>query len=156
MSENLLENISSGIWRQICRRFILETNPKETSPHNYRNGTGEKATTSEPGREFVYHDTRLDGVIAHFTRECSGNIHDKEIVNVTASSVYHNSGQPKNAVDLGTNSRYGSNDERDTWILPGIEFVYDSSKPLEGIIAHLTRECGGNVHDKGIVNIWGN
>ena len=34
-----------------------------------------------------------------------------------------------------------------------IEFVYDSSKPLEGIIAYLTRECHGNVHDEGVVNI---
>ena len=35
------------------------------------------------------------------------------------------------------------------------EFVYDSSKPLEGVIAHLTRECGGNVCDEGIVNVMG-
>ena len=33
------------------------------------------------------------------------------------------------------------------------EFVYNSSKPLDGVIAHLTREYGGNVHDKGIVNV---
>ena len=30
-------------------------------------------------------------------------------------------------------------------------FVYDSSKPLDGIISHLTQEIGGNVHDHGIV-----
>ena len=36
---------------------------------------------------------------------------------------------------------------------PGMKFVYDESKPLEGIIAHLTRKFGGNVHDKGIVNV---
>ena len=30
--------------------------------------------------------------------------------------------------------------------------VYDSSKPLDGIIAHLTREIG-NVHEQGIVNV---
>ena len=28
-----------------------------------------------------------------------------------------------------------------------------SSKPLEGVIAHLTRECGENVHDTGIVTV---
>ena len=32
-------------------------------------------------------------------------------------------------------------------------FFYNPQKPLEGIIANLTRKCGGNVHDKGIVNI---
>ena len=30
-------------------------------------------------------------------------------------------------------------------------FLYDSTKPLNGIIAHLTRECGCNVCDKGVV-----
>ena len=32
-------------------------------------------------------------------------------------------------------------------------FVYNESKKLDGIIAYLTREYGGNVHDKGIVNV---
>ena len=35
------------------------------------------------------------------------------------------------------------------------EFVYDDSRKLDGIIAYLTREFGGNVHDKGIVNVTG-
>ena len=30
-------------------------------------------------------------------------------------------------------------------------FSYDAATPLDSIIAHLTRECGGNVHKKGIV-----
>lgn len=51
---------------------------------------------------------KLDGVIAHLTRECGGNAHKKRIVNVTVSSVYDNdsSNQLKNVVDLGT-GRYG-------------------------------------------------
>jgi hypothetical protein len=35
--------------------------------------------------------------------------------------------------------------------LKAIEF--DSSQPFDGIIASLTRECGGNVHTRGIVSI---
>ena len=48
-----------------------------------------------------------------------GNVHDEGIVYVTASSVYKkndSSNHPKNAVDLGTESKYYSNDEKDTWI----------------------------------------
>jgi hypothetical protein len=30
---------------------------------------------------------------------------------------------------------------------------FDSSRPFDGIIASLTRECGGNVHTRGIVSI---
>ena len=36
---------------------------------------------------------------------------------------------------------------------PDIEFDYNGSKPLKGIIAHLTHECGGNIHDNGVVNV---
>jgi hypothetical protein len=28
--------------------------------------------------------------------------------------------------------------------------------PFSGIIAHLTVKCGGNVHEKGVVNVIGN
>ena len=34
VNEHLLENISSGIWRQICRRLIFEIKPDEKNPHN--------------------------------------------------------------------------------------------------------------------------
>jgi hypothetical protein len=30
---------------------------------------------------------------------------------------------------------------------------FQQSAPLDGIIAHLSRKCGGNVHDRGIVNV---
>ena len=30
---------------------------------------------------------------------------------------------------------------------------YDSSNPFNGIIAHLNQQAGGNVHQKGVVNI---
>ena len=35
------------------------------------------------------------------------------------------------------------------------EYVYTDAKPLDGIIAYLTRECGGNVHNKGIITVTG-
>ena len=90
----------------------------------------EKVEQTRPSKqEFVYHADRegqvppplfppkLDGVIAHLTLECRGNVHDKGIVDVTASSAdggsdYH----PKNVVELGTNSSYCSNNDEDSWI----------------------------------------
>jgi hypothetical protein len=33
------------------------------------------------------------------------------------------------------------------------EFRFDSKSPLSGIIAQLTLDCGGNVHDHGVVSI---
>ena len=46
--------------------------------------------------------------------------------------------------------------ESDSTIRPRRQFTYPTREinPLfDGIINYLTRECGGNVHDKGIVNI---
>ena len=78
VNENLLEKINSGIWSQICRRLILETKPNEKNPHTCHNDTGKKATAKESGREFVYDGSKkLNGIIAHLTLECGGNVHDQ-------------------------------------------------------------------------------
>ena len=34
-----------------------------------------------------------------------------------------------------------------------MNILYDARKPLNGVIAELTRECGGNVHEKGAVEV---
>ena len=46
-------------------------------------------------------------------------------------------------------------DERGTRFAapPGIDFACTDPKSLNGIIANLSRECGGNVHDHGIVDV---
>ena len=35
----------------------------------------------------------------------------------------------------------------------GNVFAYNPLRPLNGIIAHLTRVCGGNVHKNGVVTV---
>ena len=79
-----------------------------------------------PKQEFVYHADRegqsppplfppkLDGVIAYLTREFGGNVHDKGIVNVTASNVRRD--HPKEAVDLGTSTLFESKNWPNSWI----------------------------------------
>jgi hypothetical protein len=64
-----------------------------------------------------------DGIIAHMTRECGGNVHDRNIIEVTSGSfekeIYganphsgacnnHPGNAAKNAADLETNSRFQS------------------------------------------------
>ena len=213
-------------------------------------------------REFVcIEGIPLDGIIAHLTRECGGNVHKKGVVEVTGSSWA--TGSEPHVADLGTNAHFQSNDEPNSWICynfkerrvaptsysirmccwgfmrswvlevsndgmnwevvdrqensndlrgafmthnfvlssppsgsfrfirlrqtgkndgglggcpddtliltalevfgtltsnprpiasPG-EFPFNDMRPLEGVIAHLTRECGGNVHEKGVVEV---
>ena len=58
----------------------------------------------------------LNGIIAHLTLECGGNVHEKGAVEVTASSVCGIGYEAKNAVELGTNSHFWSNCEPNSWI----------------------------------------
>ena len=68
-------------------------------------------------REFVYNESeKLDGVIAQLTRECGGNVHNKGIVNVTASSVANESNHPKNATEFETKQDFYSQNEPNSWI----------------------------------------
>ena len=91
VNKNLSGGITSGIWEQICGRLILKAKPKdEPHHHNYCRSVL---------TDFVYDESKpLDGVIAHLTRKRDGNVHDRRIVLVTASSL--GGGHQKNAVDL--------------------------------------------------------
>ena len=78
-------------------------------------------------QEFVYHADRegklppplftpkLDGIIAHLTLECGGNVDDKGIVNVRASS-YGGISSSRDVVDLETDSHFVSNGRENSWI----------------------------------------
>lgn len=79
-----------------------------------KNAKDQPARVPKQTREFAYVHPGLDGIVAHLTREGGGNVHDKGMVNVTASSV---SGfPPKNAADLGTSSEYQSGEQKGTWL----------------------------------------
>lgn len=68
-------------------------------------------------KEFVYTGTNpLDGVIAQLSRDCGGNVHDKEIVEVTGSGVGMTGYESKRAADLSSNSRYYSSEILGSWI----------------------------------------
>ena len=110
MSKNYLDLMNSGIWRQIVQRLSLET----------KSVTNPRALL---GTKFAYNGSTLsefDGIIAHLTRECGGNVHDNGIVNITSSSVYttgdKHSYHPKNAADFETEAFFGSNGDTNAWI----------------------------------------
>ena len=59
----------------------------------------------------VYNQARpLDGIIAHLTRECGGNVHKEGVVNVTASGCFRDGFKPENAVDLKSDSIFYADD----------------------------------------------
>ena len=71
---------------------------------------------ARPG-EFPFYDLHpLDGIIAHLTRECGGNVHDKGAVEVTASSESDLGYDARHAVELEKRSCFVSNNEPNSWI----------------------------------------
>lgn len=61
----------------------------------------------------------LKGIIHYLTKECGGNVHEKHVVEVTASSTLNNDSNfsPKNAVDLEDSNRYfASNNSQNSWL----------------------------------------
>ena len=73
-----------------------------------------------PPGEFPFYDLQpLDGIIAHLTRECGGNVYKKKVVGVKASSYgWDGRGQDpcENVVDLGTDSGFWTKKESRPWI----------------------------------------
>jgi serine/threonine protein kinase len=60
----------------------------------------------------------LDGIIAHLTRDCGGNIPEHGVVKVTGSEVRRDRPEfaAKNAVDLGSDSVFYSGSELEQWL----------------------------------------
>ena len=113
VSENFLYDINSGIWRQICRRLILEPKPTGCNPRVSKDAWKIPRKTQDKHsnvREFRFEEDPLDGIIAHLTRQY-GNVHTNGIVRVTADSVFYNDYielPPEHAVDLGSDSVFAS------------------------------------------------
>jgi hypothetical protein len=57
------------------------------------------------------------GVIVHLTAKCGGSVHDKGVIEITASSGYDQDRAPRNAADLGDmHSSDFSQNEPGAWI----------------------------------------
>jgi hypothetical protein len=54
------------------------------------------------------------GVIAHLIAKCGGNVHERDVVKIAASSVWD--GTPRNAADLEIESIFFSDDKPGQWI----------------------------------------
>ena len=111
-----------------------------------------------PGEFPFYHLEPLDGIIAHLTRECGGNVHEKGVVEVTASSVDPNSplSDAKNVVDLGTDSYFRSTDEEFPWICYDFKDwrVAPTSYTIRTDIFEFPASCIFEVSNDGSEGSW--
>lgn len=102
--------ITGNLWKNICNRFIINKASKESS--RYVKGKN---------IHFDYNKTSsnsFNGIIYNLTKECGGNVNDKGIVNVTASSENSKSRLAKFAVDLDNIKTYfRSDDQQNAWLM---------------------------------------
>ncbi|KAK8839726.1 hypothetical protein M9Y10_031431 [Tritrichomonas musculus] len=113
--------ITGNLWRNICDRICRdedEDNDDERSQQRYVEE--ENKPSSESARVFSFDGqecNRLNGIINFLAKEAGGNVHEKGVVSVTASSELKSSLCAKNVVDFDDiESRLCTNDEENSWL----------------------------------------
>jgi hypothetical protein len=97
-------SLSSSVLRQLCCRLIL---PVDTS--------GVSCDLSRYSTKCVFESSApLSGIISYLTTKHGGNVSDRNVVTITASSTY--GGFAKNAADLSADSCWYSNNEDNSWL----------------------------------------
>jgi hypothetical protein len=99
---------------RVRRPLFLEAG-KESWLRRRRRGCQIFIAGKGPGKE-EKDQVALSGIISYLTTKCGGNVHDRGVVEITASSV-SNRYYPQNAADLGNwNSFFCSKDKPRQWI----------------------------------------
>jgi hypothetical protein len=117
--------------------------------------TGLRFKVESSGRQFIPLDP-LSGIIAHLTRRCGGNVHDRGVVQITSSGTYEEARwcAAMNAADLAVDSAFWSghrwpgeniSHSRNTWI------CYDF-RDWKIIPTHysIRSYCGGSVNSHNL------
>ena len=107
IGEHFLPHFSAKLWTSITQRL-------GAAPTTNRPADGRFLETT-----ILFDSSKpLDGIIAHLTRVHGGNVHDKEVVTVTASSIYNMAAcyHPKHAASLETDSIFYSANAQNSWI----------------------------------------
>lgn len=108
-----VNEMSTCLWIKFYQGLVKKANPKaKLNKERYVQ------------RDIVCeYDTRspnnLKGIIHYLTKECGGNVAEKHVVEVSASSTLNDDSQyaPKNAVELDDSNHYfASNNNQNSWI----------------------------------------
>ena len=120
LSENkfneFIEKLSASkmtekLWQNLRKCFYtnMKNQPQQANDNRY---SFKRLKFEYDGNE----SHRFEGIIHHLTEKCGGNVADKGIVNVTASSTNSNR-LPKNSVDLTNMGNYfQSSNQANSWI----------------------------------------
>jgi hypothetical protein len=108
---DFLNMLNSNVWEKIRRRLSLPIekikSSQSPSPRYVR-----PAGIDVPFRQ----DAALDGIVAYLTRECGGNVHEREVVTISASSGRSGRDAPRNTADLTADSVFVSANTANQWL----------------------------------------
>jgi hypothetical protein len=100
-------DVSGWLWRGLCPRLLIDV--RESVRPRFSRLPRRVVCDFDSGRP-------LEGIIAYLTRQCGGNVADRGVVAVTASSEISIGYTAKKAVDLTADSIYASEPEPNQWL----------------------------------------
>jgi hypothetical protein len=108
MISESIGRMTFSIWTGLSRRIVLSVSPDYSNDrvesHSHR------VSKFDPSNS-----ARFEGIIAHLTKRCGGNVHDHNIVTISAD--HEQPGSPgKYAADLATSTEFCSRNAPNQWI----------------------------------------
>jgi hypothetical protein len=100
------DHFTLPLWEVLCGRLIYQITPQSLD-------------TRVRHRAIVFQSEKpLDGIIAHLTAKCKGNVHVNNVIEITANRRYNAnmSYAEQNVADFGAPSLFHSANEPNQWI----------------------------------------
>jgi hypothetical protein len=104
--QSQLETLISALIKNSIQNVPTPVEPANTGPSRMR--VDIPHTAGKP----------LDGILAHLTRKCGGNVHDKGVVDITSSSIDGDNPEygPKNIANFTDSSHFGTKNQQGSWL----------------------------------------
>jgi hypothetical protein len=113
LSSDCLCLINSAIWTRLCNRLALPIGSRATDEIRSKVGNRYK----EPRQAFPFRvGSPFEGIFAHLSSKCGGNVHDKGIVDISSSSAYSDGWKGKFVVDFNSSQQFCSGGQPGSWI----------------------------------------
>jgi hypothetical protein len=106
---NSFDCLTTNVWSSLRSRLALPISPQSSNDRSI--------IKYSRSLEFIPSSTApLNGIIAYLTERCGGNVHNRDVVSITASS----NGGPRyletNVADLTSDNDFESQDSPNSWI----------------------------------------
>jgi hypothetical protein len=125
----IFDHLNLSLWNSLCRRLslkaTLDSSFSEAQTRRFgrvihedelRSLTEERdRLRSRIERVFTYNSSNpFDGIISQLRRECNGNVHQKDVVNITSSG--DDTSRCYNLVDYGWRNYWCSTNQENSWV----------------------------------------